>query len=157
MKGKPVKESALEEQTYKPLPNDLNNLGTVYGGRVSDLMDSTGATVAKRHSRKTCVTAAIDRVVFLQSISAKDIMIFKVSVNRAWRTSMEVGLKILAEDGVTGKKRHVVSAYYTFVAVDENKKPILVPSVIPETLAQKRRYKEADARRKLRLAKRKKT
>ncbi len=157
MKGKPVRESALEDQTHKSLPNELNNLGTVHGGQVMYLIDSVAAVVAKRHSRKVCVTRFVDELSFNEAIYAKDIMIFKVSVNRAWRTSMEVGVKILAEDSETGKTRDAVSVYLTFVAIGKDGKPTSVPPVIPETPEQKRRYKEAGIRRKLRLAKTKKT
>jgi acyl-CoA hydrolase len=89
---------------------------------------------------------------FLGPAEKGDILLFRASLNRAWRTSMEVGVKVLSEHYRTGEKRHILSAYFTFVAVDENGKPTPVPAVIPETALEKRRFAEADARREHRRA-----
>jgi acyl-CoA hydrolase len=153
--AKPVRESEINDQTAIVFPNDLNSLGTLFGGRVMEMADSVAAVVAKRHAQRICVTLGIDSVRFLASARHGDILIFKASVNRAWNTSMEVGLKVFADDFRTMLRKHIVSAYFTFVAVDENMCPIPVPQVIPETEEQKRRYNQADVRRTLRLSARK--
>src|SRR3954470_21150671 len=131
--GKPVSASAIHDQTSIVFPNDLNTLGTLFGGRVMEMADRVAAVVAKRHTGRNCVTLGIDSVRFLAGARHGDILIFKAAVNRVWRTSMEIGLKVFAEDFRTMQRRHIVSAYFTFVAVDENLSPVQVPSVIPET------------------------
>jgi acyl-CoA hydrolase len=150
--GKPVSASAIHDQTAVVFPNDLNIYGTLFGGRLLELGDWICAVVAKRHSAKVSVTLAIDSVKFHAPAKAGDTLIFKASVNRAWHTSMEVGLKVFAEDYKTTKRRHIFSAYFTFVALDDHLKPSEVPPIIPETAEEKRRYKEADTRRKHRLS-----
>jgi acyl-CoA hydrolase len=153
--AKRVCESEINDQTALVFPNDLNSLGTLFGGRVMEMADSVAAVVAKRHANRICVTLGIDSVRFLASASHGDILVFKAAVNRAWTTSMEIGLKVFADDFRTMQRRHIVSAYFTFVAVDDNMKAIPVPAVIPETEDQKRRYNQADVRRTLRLSARK--
>jgi len=96
--GRPVCESAINDQTAIVFPNDINVIGTLYGGRAMEMADEVAAIVAKRHSGRTCVTLGIDSVRFLAPARRGDILIFKAAVNRVWRTSMEVGLKIFAED-----------------------------------------------------------
>ncbi len=152
--AKPVSASAIHDQTMVVFPNDLNTLGTLFGGRVMEQADIVAATVAKRHAGRSVVTLGIDSVRFLASARHGDTLIFKAAVNRAWHTSMEVGLKVFAEDFHTMKQKHIVSAYFTFVGVDQNLNPIEVPPVIPETEDEKRRYLEADERREMRLKKR---
>jgi acyl-CoA hydrolase len=153
MKGKLVAESAIHDQISVVFPNDLNAYGTLFGGRVLDLCDRVAGVVAKRHSGKVCVTLGIDSVRFLAPAKHGDILVFKASLNRAWKTSMEIGLKVYKEDFRTEKRTHILSAYFTFVALDDNLKPVNVPPVVPETADEKRRYKEAEERRKLRLQK----
>lgn len=150
LKKKYVSESAVHDHTYKVFPNDLNSYGTVFGGLVMAILDRIALVVAERHSGRTCVTASIDSVHFLGPAERGDILLFCASINRSWRSSMEIGVRVVAENSKTGEKRHIVSAYFTFVALDENKVPVEVPHVIPVTEIEKRRYQEADDRRERR-------
>lgn len=151
MKSKSAKESATEDQVHLIFPNDLNALGTIYGGRVLDLIDMIGGIVARRHSEKVCVTASMDNIDFIRPAKAGDLLILKASVNNAWSTSCEVGVKIFAEDGQTKETHHLASAYLTYVALDENGKPSLMPKITPKTSKEKRRFKQAEKRREIRL------
>jgi len=151
-KGKAPSASSVEQNVYKVFPNDLNSKYTVFGGLVMSLCDRTALIVAERHSGSTCVTAAVDSLNFLAPARAGDTLIVKAAVNRSWRSSMEIGVYVAAEDSFTGNTRHVVSAYLTFVALDENGRSREVPHVLPETDDQKRRYEEAQVRRDGRLA-----
>lgn len=150
--GKPVSSSAIHDQTAVVYPNDLNSYGTLFGGRVLELCDKLAGVVAKRHSGKVCVTLSVDSVRFHAPAKHGDILVFKASMNRTWKSSMEIGLKVFAEDFRTLARRHIISAYFTFVAVDDQMKPVKVCPVIPETEDEKRRYAEAGHRRQLRLA-----
>lgn len=147
MKGKPVADSAIRDQTYKIFPNDLNSYGTAFGGLIMAIIDRVALVVAERHSEKTCVTASVDSMHFLRAAERGHVLIFQASVNRTWRTSMEIGVKVMAEHYQTGAQQHILSAYLTFVAVDEQRRPVEVPPVLPETALEKRRYREAEMRR----------
>jgi acyl-CoA hydrolase len=149
--GKPVADSAIHDQTAVVFPNDLNAYGTLFGGRVLDLCDRVAGVVAKRHSGSVCVTLGIDSVRFLAPAKHGDILVFKSAVNCAWRTSMEIGIKVYKEDFRTLQRVHILSAYFTFVALDDHLKPTEVPPVIPELPEEKRRYEEAEKRRQQRL------
>ncbi|MCX8010816.1 MAG: acyl-CoA thioesterase [Ignavibacteria bacterium] len=129
------------------LPNDTNQLGNLLGGRLMHWIDICAATAAARHSNRVCVTASVDRIDFHNPIKLGNVVILKASVNRVFSTSMEVGVKIFAEDPKTGNIIHTNSAYLTFVSVDENGKPVLAPLVNPVTDEEKRRYEEALIRR----------
>lgn len=136
------------------LPQHSNNLGLVFGGVILAMMDTASAVSAIRHARTTCVTASVDRVDFREPIHLGDLVIMKCSVNYVGRTSMEVGVRVEAEDLQTGNRRHTNSCYLTFVAIDRNGKPVEVPRLIPETEEEIRRNEAAKARRKRRLEER---
>ncbi len=147
VRAKKVSESMVHEHTYKVFPNDLNSYGTVFGGMIMATLDRIALVVAERHSGETCVTVSVDAMHFLAPAGQGDILLYYASVNRSWRSSMEIGVKVLAENYQTGEKRHILSAYFTFVALDENKIAVEVPQVIPDTSTEKRRYIEAGDRR----------
>ena len=149
---KRVSESAIHDQTSVVFPNDLNPLGTLFGGRVLEQADRVAAVVARRHTGRVCVTLGVDSVRFLAPARHGDLVIFQAAVNRVWRTSMEVGVKVWAEDLTSQTRRHIFSAYFTFVAVDDKLKPVPVGAVIPETAADQRRHADAERRRLSRLA-----
>lgn len=149
-----VKDSQVE-MTEIVLPNDTNQLGNMLGGRLMHLIDIAAAIAAARHTNRVCVTASIDELNFLEPIRLGQIVILQASVNRAFRTSVEVGVKVIAEDVLTGKRKHANTAYLTFVAIDESGKPVPVRSIQPITEEEKRRYKDAEKRRDLRLMHRK--
>ncbi|MBZ5726644.1 MAG: acyl-CoA thioesterase [Acidobacteriia bacterium] len=152
--GKAVRES-VSEYSEVALPNDANGLGAVLGGKVMHLVDLAGAMAAIRHARKPVVTAAVDSLHFIHPVRIGELIVLRSSVNRAFRTSMEVGVQVETENLLTGKKRHTCSAYLTFVALDETGRPSPVIPVIPESEDEKRRYEEAGQRREYRLTQRK--
>lgn len=139
------------------LPGDANNWGFLLGGKVMHLVDICGALAAMKHARCPVVTASADSINFLHPVHMNQLITLKSSVNRVFSTSMEVGVKVLVEDVMSGEVRHTTSAYLTFVAVDENGRPMPVAPVIPETPDEQRRYEEAGSRREYRLALRKKS
>jgi len=145
--GKTVNESAVHEHVYRVFPNDLNSNDTVFGGLVMSTLDRICSVVAERHSSRVCVTASVDSMHFLGPARRGDILVFMASVNRTWRSSMEIGAKVLAENPRKNERKHIVSAYFTFVALDEHQRPIEVPTVIPETADELRRFEEANFRR----------
>ncbi|HMK31510.1 MAG TPA: acyl-CoA thioesterase [Terriglobales bacterium] len=151
LQPRPVRESA-SEMIEIVLPNDANPLGALLGGRLMHWIDLAGALAAHRHSRSYVVTASIDHLDFLTPVQVGDLVVLQSQVNRAFHTSMEVGVRVLVENYITGTRRHVSSAYLTFVAVDRHGRRLPVPPVIPETDAEKRRYEDAGRRRQLREA-----
>ena len=133
------------------LPNDTNNLDTVFGGKVMQYMDLCAAMSAYKFARTAVVTASVDRLDFLAPARVGDMLILKSSVNYSHNTSMEVGVHIDAENVKTGKRRHTASAYLTFVSLDSNGKPQKVDNIIPESDDEKRRYSEGKERHMQRL------
>lgn len=133
------------------LPQDTNTLGNILGGYVMHRMDQAGAMAAVRHCRRPCVTASVDRLDFLNPIKLGHFMLLKASVNAAFGTSMEVGVRVESEHPLTGERHHTSSAYFTFVALDDTGKPTKVPPLLTEGPEDKRREKQAHARRAQRL------
>lgn len=148
--GKPVRESA-SEYSELALPTDANGLGNVLGGKVMHLVDLAAAMAGMRHARRPVVTASVDHMNFLHPIRIGQLIVLHSQVNRVFHTSMEIGVKVMVEDLMTGQKMHTCSAYLTFVALDEKGKPTTIPPVNPETDEEKRRYREAGERREYRL------
>ncbi|MBK9294011.1 MAG: acyl-CoA thioesterase [Oligoflexia bacterium] len=136
------------------LPSHTNSLGTVFGGVVMSWIDIAAAIAAQRHARKVVVTASIDDLSFVSSVKLGWIVQLRARVNYTSRTSMEVGVRVDAENPKTGEMHHTASAYLTFVAVDEAMKPIKVPPLKPQSAEDKRRFEEAIKRRELRLKRR---
>ena len=149
--GKLVSASRTE-MVEVVLPQDVNVFGNILGGRVMHLVDIAAAITAHRHCRSMAVTASVDHIDFRNPIRMGELIILRASLNRAFHTSMEIGVKVFSEDVLTGQKKHTTSAYVTFVALDENREPKPVPPVICETSEDRRRFREALVRRKYRLA-----
>lgn len=133
------------------MPHHANNMGHVFGGVILSLVDHVAAVASIRHARQQCVTVSVDRVDFLEPIYLGELVTAQASVNYAGRTSMEVGVRIEAENLVTGVRRHTNSCYTVFVAIDQDGRPVPVPQVVPETEEQKRWYAAAQQRRQRRL------
>lgn len=138
------------EMTELILPNDTNTLGNLLGGRLMHFIDLVGAMAAYRHARTHVVTASMDHIDFIAPVHVGDLLILKSTVNRAFRTSMEAGVKVWVENTVSGTYRHVASAYLTFVAIDSQGRRVPVPPLEPATEEDKRRYEDAGRRRELR-------
>ena len=131
-------------------PADANPVGNLFGGRLMQFIDLVGAVAAWRHARALVVTASMDHLDFVAPVRVGDLLVLKASVNRAFRTSMEVGVRAMVEDAGGKTLKHVSSAYLTYVAVDSEGNGIPVPCIVPETEHQKRRYEDAGRRRELR-------
>lgn len=151
--GRPVAESQHETAEIM-MPQHANNLGHVFGGVVLAMVDKTAAVAAIRHARMSCVTVSVDRVDFREPIHVGDLVIVKSSVNYVGTTSMEVGVRVEAEDMISGSRRHTNSCYLTFVAVDAAGRPVKIAPVVPETEVEKRRFAAARLRRQRRLEER---
>jgi len=149
IRPRPVRES-ISEMAEIVLPNDANPLNSLLGGRLMHWIDLAGAMAAHRHSRQYVVTASIDHLDFLVPVQVGDFVILRSSVNRAFHTSMEVGVKVWVEYYRSEESKHVSSAYLTFVAVDAAGNRMAVPPVIPETEDEERRYEDAAHRREIR-------
>ena len=149
-----VSRTVTESQAERSeiiFPNDANAIGNLFGGRLMQFIDLVGAVSACRHARAICVTASMDHLDFVAPVKVGELIILKASVNRAFKTSMEIGVKVMVEDVLgDGAMRHVASAYLTYVAVDMFGKKIAVPAVTPDTDHQRRRYEDAANRRAMR-------
>jgi acyl-CoA hydrolase len=134
------------------LPNDTNMLGSMLGGHVMHLVDLCGAIAATRHARGPVVTASVDQMTFLHPVRVGELLLLKSQVNRVFRTSMEVGVKVWVENLQTGEIKHTSSAYLTFVALDGLGNRLVLPPIVAETEEDQRRYEQAAERRAYRLA-----
>jgi acyl-CoA hydrolase len=148
-----VRESQHETSELM-MPQHANNLGHVFGGVILSMMDKAAAIAAIRHGRRNVVTASIDRVDFREPVRVGDLVVMHASVNFVGRSSMEVGVRVEAEDLLTGNRRHTNSCYLTFVAIDKDGRPVEVPLLMPETPDEERRFNAAKDRRRRRLEER---
>ena len=152
-KARKVSESETI-MTHRALPGDANPAGNVHGGITLKYIDLAGAVCAMRHARSGVVTASIDRMEFKAPMHVGELMLLYASVNRAGKQSMEIGVRVVVENLMTGEQRHCASAYLTFVAMGPDKKPIPIPELILENPTHERRNREAEMRRRLRLEER---
>jgi len=133
------------------LPQHTNQLGNLLGGQLMHWIDICAALSAAKHSQRVCVTASVDKIDFHHPIKLGDAVTLEASVNRAFNTSMEIGVKVFAQSFKKDLKIHSNTAYLTFVSVDDNANPVKTRQIIPETEDEKRRYEEALDRRENRL------
>lgn len=147
--GKTAAESAVT-MTIQVLPHDANPAGNVHGGVILKHIDTAAGVVAMRHTRGPAVTASIDRMDFLKPVFVGELVVIKASLNLVGRTSMEIGVRVEAENLQTGEIRHTNSAYLTFVALDHEGKPRSAPPLLIQDETAERRHREAQRRRELR-------
>ncbi|HWD73522.1 MAG TPA: acyl-CoA thioesterase [Solirubrobacteraceae bacterium] len=153
MEPKPASDSRSEITHWMGV-TDANNVGNIHGGTIMKLADEAAALAAIRHARQRVVTVGIDRMDFLVPIYVGELVTFKATVNAAWRTSMEVGVRVEAENPTIGAPRHTNTAYLTMVALDETGRPAPVPPLRTTTPDEQQRMREAELRRANRLAER---
>jgi acyl-CoA hydrolase len=157
IKGKPVRASA-SEMAEVVLPAQTNALGKLLGGHVMHMVDIVAAMAASRHANSYMVTASVDYIDFRNPVNLGEIVILKSQVNRVFYTSLEIGVEVFSENILTGERKHTTSAFVTFVAIDQDTgQPKAVPPLIVETAEERRRWREAAERRKIRLAHREKS
>jgi acyl-CoA hydrolase len=149
-----VKESQVQ-MVQMVLPTDTNRLGNLLGGQLMHWIDIAAAIAASRHTNRVCVTASVDELNFHHPILQGDVVTLEASVNRVFRSSLEIGVRVSKENLLTGERLYTNTAYLTFVAIDESGKPVAAPPVNPVTNEEKRRYADAARRRKSRLMHRK--
>ena len=142
---KTVCESRVE-MAHVMFPSDANQAGNVHGGTIMKLIDTAAGIVAIRHCRTNIVTASMDRLDFHQPVFVGELVIMRASINYVGTTSMEIGVRVEAEELMTGKVRHTNSAYLTMVSLDEKRKPMAVPEIVLQTDDEKRRFREGGAR-----------
>lgn len=145
MEGKKPSESAVESR-YLLMPNDANPYGTAFGGVIVAWVDIIGSMAAQRHCGRQVVTASIDSLSFKEAVRVGEHVVLKACVNYVGHTSMEVGVEVIRDDPYTNKQTIATTAYLTFVAISEYKKPIPVRPLLPETPEEKRRYEQAKLR-----------
>ena len=133
------------------MPMDANNSGNVFGGTILRLIDEVGSIVALKHARTNVVTASVDRMDFYHPVYIGDMLRLSASINYVHRTSMEVGVRVEAENPITGEVRHTGTCFLTYVGLDANRKPAALPGLKLETEEDKRRWAEAQERRRARL------
>jgi uncharacterized protein (TIGR00369 family) len=155
MKKKTVRASSVT-MAQVMLPQDANPSGNVHGGVIMKLIDTAAVVVASRHAQGNTVTASIDRLDFHHPVFVGDLLFLKASLNMVGRTSMEIGVRVEAENYLTGEKRHTASAYLTFVALNKKGKPKAISALKHESDEEQRRCQEALARRSLRYELRRK-
>ncbi len=131
-------------------PDMANFAGNVHGGQLLKLLDQVAYTCASRYSRHYAVTLSVDQVVFREAIHVGELVTFQASVNYTGRTSMEIGIRVTTEDLVDLRVRHTNSCYFTMVALDQDRRPVEVPPLVPDTPEQQRRHAAAIRRRELR-------
>jgi uncharacterized protein (TIGR00369 family) len=148
-----AKPARLSQSTVSEvmMPHMANGVGNVHGGVIMKLIDTAASVVASRHTRGNAVTASIDRLDFHHPVYVSDLVTLRASLNFVGATSMEIGVRVEAENIFTGEVRHTSSAYLTFVSLGENGRPIPVPPLILESEEEERRNREAQARRDVRL------
>jgi len=154
MEGKRVRDSSVV-MAQMMIPQDANPAGNVHGGAVVKLIDEAAGVVASRHARSNVVTASIDRMEFHTPVFVGDLLTVTAGLNLVGRTSMEIGVRVEAENLITGEVRHAATAYLTYVALDAQGRPSPIPLLILETGEEKRRNQEAARRRETRLAEKK--
>jgi len=150
METRTVRQSRVE-MTEIVLPGHTNQLGTIFGGQLMAWIDIAGSIAAARHAHGVCVTASIDALHFVAPVRLGQHVCIYACVNYTGRTSMEVGVRLDSEDPDSGQRTHVATSYLTFVAVDAERKPRPVPPVVPETVEEQRRFRDAELRRQSRL------
>ena len=153
MDARPPSESRSEMTRWMGV-QEANTAGNVHGGWIMKLCDEVAGIAAIRHCGNRVVTAGVDRMTFLHPVMVGDLVVFRATVNAAWRTSMEVGIRVEAENVHTRELTHTSTAYVTMVSLDEEGHPAEVPPVAPETEDERRREREAQLRRTNRLAER---
>ncbi len=149
--GKPTSESAVEYCKIELFPENIHPNGVIFGGRILELVSDVASQVANSHTEKKCSTMGIDFIRYYSPIKRGDIIVCRASVNRAWDKILEIGIKVIAEDFRLLETRNILSAYFSFSALDENENPVELTRVIPQTKDDFRRYIEAEKRRSLRL------
>lgn len=142
---------SMIEMTEMVLPNDTNYLGNLLGGRLMHWIDIAAALCAMKHSGKVCVTASVDEINFFEPIKLSHVVKLYACVNRAFSTSMEVGVRVVREDPLNATTAHASTALLTFVAIDQYGKPMPVPPLVPQTEDEQRRFEHAQFRREQRL------
>lgn len=153
MDARPAADSRAEITHWMGV-TDANSAGNIHGGTIMKLADEAAALAAIKHAHQRVVTVGMDRMDFLVPIYVGDLVTFRAMVNAAWRTSMEVGVRVEAENPVTGTRRHTNTAFITMVALDDAGVPAAVPPVLPVSPTETRRMREAELRRANRLAER---
>lgn len=148
-------KNTFVEMTQVVMPQYTNTVGTVFGGQIVSWIDICAAVSAQRHARTPVVTASIDSVNFIEPVKQGQVIILRSQINAVFKTSMEVGVTVIAESPLTGERRKACQAYCTFVSLDKSGKPLLLPKLLLDTPEEKQHAEEACKRRRVRLENRK--